>query len=97
MHCLPSCEYRIEGKFEFGKNKAKKRISIIKLHIELVLRCLKKIRNIKVFSSVSFYFMILNEKWCSWEQCDFWKSTVGIDKSPVFGERNLISSRLCLI
>ena len=36
MHCLPSCEYRIKIKFEIRKNKAKKRMLIIKLYIELV-------------------------------------------------------------
>lgn len=36
MYCLPSCEYRIEIKFEFRKNKAKKRMPIIKLYIGLL-------------------------------------------------------------
>ena len=56
IHCLPSCEYRIEINFEFRKNKAKKRMPIIKLYIGLVLRRLKKISNIKPFSSVFFHF-----------------------------------------
>lgn len=56
MHCLPSCKYRIDIKFEFRKNKVKKRIPIIKLYIGLVLRRLKKISNIKSFSGVFFQF-----------------------------------------
>ena len=96
MHCLPSCEYRIEGKLEFRKNKANKGRLVIKLYIGLVLRRLKKISNIKFFSSVPFIFMTMNGIWCNREQCDFWKSTVEMDKSPAFGERNLISSGLCL-
>lgn len=56
MHCLSSCEYKIDGKLEFRKNKAEKRMLIIKLYIGLILRRLKKISNIKLFSSVSFYF-----------------------------------------
>lgn len=56
MHCLPSCEYRNEIKFEFRKNKAKKRMPIIKLYIGMALRRLKKISNIKPFSSVFFHF-----------------------------------------
>ena len=93
---MPSCEYRNEIKFEFRKNKAKKRMPIIKLYTGLALRRLKKISNIKPFSSVFFTFTALNGIWCNWEQRDFWKSTVGIDKSPVFWERNLISNGLCL-
>lgn len=96
MHCLPSCEYRIDGKLKYRKNKANKRRRGIKLYIELALKRLKRFSNIKPFSSVSFYFATLNGIWCSQEQCNFWKSKVGMDKSPVFGERNLISSGLCL-
>ena len=96
MHCLPSCEYRIDCKLEFRKNKAEKRMPIIKLYTGLALRRLKRFSNIKSFQAFSFTFTALNGIWCNWEQRDFWKSTVGIDKSPVFGERNLISSRLCL-
>jgi hypothetical protein len=55
MHCLPSCEYRNEIKFEFRK-KAKKRMQIIKLYTGLALRRLKKISNIKPFSSLFFRF-----------------------------------------
>ena len=55
MHCLPSCEYRIKIKFEFRK-KAKERMPIIKLYTGLALRRLKKISNIKPFSSVFFHF-----------------------------------------
>lgn len=69
---------------------------IIKLHTGLELRRLKKISNIKPFSSVFFHFYGFEWNMGSWEQCDFWKGTVGIDKSPVFGERNLISNGLCL-
>ena len=32
MHCLPSCEYRNEINLEFRKNKAMKRMPIIKLY-----------------------------------------------------------------
>ena len=60
MHCLPSCEYRIDGKLEFRKNKAEKRMLIIKLYIGLALKRLKRFSNIKPFSSVSFYFATLN-------------------------------------
>ena len=56
MHCLPSCEYKIEGKTEFRKSKAKKRMPIIKLYTGLALRRLKKISIIKPFSSVFFHF-----------------------------------------
>ena len=38
------------------KNKAKKRMPIIKLYIGMALRRLKKISNIKPFSSVFFHF-----------------------------------------
>jgi len=55
MHCLLSCEYRNEIKFEFRK-KAKKRMPIIKLYTGLALRRLKKISNIKPFSSLFFRF-----------------------------------------
>ena len=96
MHCLPSCEYRNEINLEFRKNKAKKRMPIIKLYTGLVLKRLKRFSNIKPFQAFSFTFTALDGIWCSREQCDFWKSTVGIDKSPVFGERNLSSSGLCL-
>ena len=92
MHCLPSFEYRNEINLEFRKNKAKKRMPIIKLYTGLVLKRLKRFSNIKPFQAFSFTFTALDGIWCSREQCDFWKSTVGIDKSPVFGERNLISS-----
>lgn len=60
MHCLPSCEYRIDGKLEFRKNKANKRRRGIKLYIELALKRLKRFSNIKPFSSVSFYFTTFN-------------------------------------
>ena len=60
MHCLPSCEYRIDGKLEFRKNKAEKRMPIIKLYTGLALRRLKRFSNIKPFSSVSFYFTTFN-------------------------------------
>ena len=60
MHCLPSCEYRIDGKLKFRKNKANKRRRGIKLYIELALKRLKRFSNIKPFSSVSFYFANLN-------------------------------------
>ena len=96
MHCLPSCEYRNEINLEFRKNKAKKRMPIIKLYTGLALKRLKRFSNIKPFSSVFFTFTALNGIWCNWEQRDFWKSTVGIDKSPVFWKRNLISNGLCL-
>ena len=56
MHCLPSCEYRNEINLEFRKNKAKKRMPIIKVYTGLALRRLKKISNIKPFSSVFFHF-----------------------------------------
>lgn len=65
MHCLPSCEYRIDGKLKFRKNKANKRRRGIKLYIELALKRLKRFSNIKPFSSVSFYFATLNGIWCS--------------------------------
>lgn len=58
MHCLPSCEYRIEIKFEFRKNKAERRMPIIKLYIGLVLKRLKRVSNIKPFSSVFFHFYV---------------------------------------
>ena len=93
---FPSCEYRIDCKLEFRKNKAEKRMPIIKLYTGLALRRLKRFSNIKSFQAFSFTFTALNGIWCNWEQRDFWKSTVGIDKSPVFGERNLISNGLCL-
>lgn len=32
MYCLPSCEYRIDCKLEFRKNKAEKRMLIIKMY-----------------------------------------------------------------
>ena len=65
MHCLPSCEYRNEIKFESRKNKATKRMPIIKLYTGLALKRLKRFSNIKPFSSVSFYFATLNGIWCS--------------------------------
>ena len=34
MHCLPSCEYRIDCKLEFRKNKAEKRMLIIKMYAD---------------------------------------------------------------
>ena len=34
MHCLPSCEYRIDCKLEFRKNKAEKRMLIIKMYTD---------------------------------------------------------------
>ena len=96
MHCLPSCEYRIDGKLEFRKNKANKRRRGIKLYIELALKRLKRFSNIKSFQAFSFTFTALNGIWCSQDRWNFWKSMVEMDKSPVFWERNLISSRLCL-
>ncbi len=69
---------------------------IIKLYIGMALRRLKKISNIKSFSSVFFHFHGFEWNMMQLEQRDFWKSTVEIDKSPVFWERNLISSGLCL-
>ena len=60
MHCLPSCEYRNEINLEFRKNKEKKRMPIIKLYTGLALKRLKRFSNIKLFSSVSFYFATLN-------------------------------------
>lgn len=96
MHCLPSYEYRIEGKTEFRKSKAKKRMPIIKLYTGLALKRLKRFSNIKPFQAFSFIFTVLNGIWCSREWCDFGKSMVGMDKSPAFGGRKLISSGLCL-
>ena len=96
MHCLPSCEDRNEIKFEFRKNKATKRMPIIKLYTGLALKRLKRFSNIKPFQAFSFTFTALNGIWCSQDWCDFWKSIVGMDKSPVFWERNLISNGLCL-
>lgn len=96
MHCLPSCEYRNEIKFELKKNKAKKRMPIIKLYTGLALKRLKRFSNIKPFQAFSFIFTVLNGIWCSREWRDFGKSMVGMDKSLVFGERNLISNGLCL-
>ena len=69
---------------------------IIKLYIGMALRRLKKISNIKPFSSVFFHFHGFEWNMMQLEQRDFWKSTVEIDKSPVFWERNLISNGLCL-
>ena len=60
MHCLPSCEYRNEIKFEFRKNKAKKRMPIIKLYTGLALKRLKRFSNIKPFQAFSFTFKALN-------------------------------------
>ena len=77
MHCLPSCEYRIDGKLEFRKNKANKRRRGIKLYIELALKRLKRFSNIKPFSSVSFYFTTFNGIWCSQEQWNFLKKYGG--------------------
>jgi hypothetical protein len=34
MHCLPSCEYRIDCKLEFRKNKAEKRMLSIKMYAD---------------------------------------------------------------
>ena len=96
MHCLPSCEYRIDGKLEFRKNKVNKRRRGIKLYIELALKRLKRFSNIKPFQAFSFTFTALNGIWCSQDRWNFWKSMVEMDKSPVFWERNLISSGLCL-
>lgn len=62
----------------------------------LELRRLKRISNIKSFQAFSFTFTALNGICYSRERCDFRKSMVGMDKSPVFGERNLISSGVCL-
>lgn len=59
MHCLPSCEYRNEIKFEFRK-KAKKRMQIIKLYTGLALKRLKRFSNIKPFQAFSFTFTALN-------------------------------------
>lgn len=60
MHCLPSCEYKIEGKTEFRKSKAKKRMPIIKLYTGLALKRLKRFSNIKPFQAFSFIFTVLN-------------------------------------
>lgn len=60
MHCLPSCEYRIDCNLEFRKNKEKKRMSIIKLYIRLALKRLKRFSNIKPFQAFSFTFTALN-------------------------------------
>lgn len=60
MHCLPSCEYRNEIKFEFRKNKEKKRMPIIKLYTGLALKRLKRFSNIKPFQAFSFTFTALN-------------------------------------
>ena len=71
MHCLPSCEYRIEIKFEFRKNKAKKGMPIIKLYIGLALKRLKRFSNKKLFQAFSFTFTFSNRIGCSREQCNF--------------------------
>lgn len=60
MHCLPSCEYRNEINLEFRKNKAKKRMPIIKLYTGLALKRLKRFSNIKPFQTFSFIFTALN-------------------------------------
>ena len=56
MHCLPSCEYRIDGKLEFRKNKVNKRRRGIKLYIELALKRLKRFSNIKPFLNCPLLF-----------------------------------------
>ena len=55
LHNPLSIKERNEIKFEFRK-KAKERMPIIKLYTGLALRRLKKISNIKPFSSLFFRF-----------------------------------------
>ena len=58
------------------------------------IEALEKDCNINPFQA--FSYTTLNGICYSRERCDFRKSMVGMDKSPVFGERNLISSGVCL-
>ena len=42
MHCLLSCEYRVEGKLGFRKTRQRRECQFIKLHIGLAFRRLKR-------------------------------------------------------
>lgn len=64
LQCVAECfEYRNEIKIEFRKNKAKKKMSIIKLYTGLALKRLKWFSNIKPFQAFSFTFTALNGIW----------------------------------
>lgn len=58
--CTACQVVNIEMKFEFRKNKATKRMPIIKLYTGLALKRLKRFSNIKPFQAFSFTFTALN-------------------------------------
>ena len=60
LHNPLSIKERNEIKFEFRKNKATKRMPIIKLYTGLALKRLKRFSNIKPFQAFSFTFTALN-------------------------------------
>ena len=59
MHCLPSCEYRIDCKLEFRKQGREEDVDH-KNVCALELRRLKRFSNIKSFQAFSFTFTALN-------------------------------------